>query len=48
MIFNIILFAMIGAMLKATTAYWVIFAIYCTIKALEIVCRVIKVIGEHS
>lgn len=42
MVFNIILFAMIGAMLKATTAYWVIFAIYCTLKALKIVFSVIK------
>lgn len=46
--FSIILFAMIGSIIKATTAYWVVYAIFCTLKALEIVCRVIKAIVFHN
>lgn len=48
MVFSIILFAMIGAMLKAATAYWVVYAIMCTLQALKIACQVIKAIVFHN
>lgn len=42
--FSIILFAMIGSIIKATTAYWVVYAIFCILESLRIVCRVMKAI----
>lgn len=36
---SIVLFAIIGATIKAGTAYWVCFGVYC---ALKIICPIIK------
>lgn len=39
---SIVLFAIIGATIKAGTAYWICFAVYCLFKLLKIVIDIIK------
>lgn len=39
---SIVLFAMIGAMLKAGAAYWIIYGIFCAFKVGKAVADTIK------
>lgn len=39
---SIVLFAIIGATIKAGVGYWICFSILCLIKAITIIAKVIK------
>ena len=39
---SIVLFAIIGAQIHAGTAYWICFAVYCMLKVVLGMCKVLK------
>lgn len=43
-----ILFAMIGALLKAGTAYWIAYALYCVLKVTEFILDLFKEFGDDD
>ena len=43
---SIALFAIIGATIKAGTAYWLCFSGYCVLKVVSFICDIIKVVKE--
>jgi len=43
---SIALFAIIGATIKAGTAYWLCFSGYCVLKAITFICGIIKKLEE--
>ena len=36
---SIVLFAIIGAAIKAGTAYWICFGVYCAIGLIDFICK---------
>jgi hypothetical protein len=45
---SIVLFAIIGATIKAGTAYWVCFGVYCALKIIRLIINTtIEYIQEH-
>ena len=43
---SIALFAIIGATIKAGTAYWLCFSGLCVLKAISFICNIIKALKE--
>lgn len=41
---SIILFAIIGSTIKAGAAYWICFGIFC---ALKVICGILKIISKY-
>lgn len=39
---SIVLFAMIGATIKAGTAYWICYGVYCTITVLKMIINSVE------
>lgn len=39
---SIVLFALIGAAIKAGTAYWICFGVYCLIYLIDIILKIFK------
>jgi uncharacterized membrane protein len=43
---GIVLFAIIGATIKAGAAFWICFTIYCLIKLIKYIAYAVKILDE--
>lgn len=43
---SIAMFAIIGATINAGVGYWICFSVFCVIKAVKLVCDIVKVANE--